>query len=188
MVTKKKEQKKRHSKNSREYFRINQKITAPKVQLVGSDITVGIYNHAEALAIARKKGLDLVEISNKGDIPICKVVDFAKFRYERKKVQKAKERANKVSMKEVRIAPTIGSHDFAFKKRHAVKFLESGASVRVQVFFRRKRDFYVHRELGKAQLQSLIEALEAHGGKLKQPIKLLGRQMFTIIDPPKKRS
>ncbi len=178
----------RYTRKQEEYFRINEKILASKVRLVGEGIAPDIYDISQALQIARGKGLDLIEISAKGDYPICKVMDFSKFKFEQKKIKKAKERTNKVPMKVIRIAPNIGTHDFDFKKRHAVKFLEEGASVRIEIFFKKARDFYVHRTLGEEQLHKLAQVLEESGGKLKHPIKLLGRQMFTIIDPVKKKN
>ena len=167
-------------------YRVNEAIRAPKVRLVGEGIQPGIYTQQEALRLAKNKELDLIQISDQGEVPVCKIMDFAKYCYERKKTQRLKDRAKKVTFKEVRIAPNIDDHDFAFKARHAVKFLTNGAVVRVYVFFKRKKDFYIYRNLAKERLNALIAILEEAGGKVKHEPKLLGRQIFTIIDPSKR--
>lgn len=135
--------------------------------------------------MAQDKRLDLVQISDKGDVPVCKIMDYSKFKYERKKQSRVKDRANKITIKEIRLPSNIGDHDFEFKKKHAINFLAHGDTVKAFIFFRKRRDFYVHKELAQERLKSFVETMEAEGGKSKAPIKLLGRQMFVIIEPPK---
>ena len=88
-------------------------------------------------------------------------------------------------MKEVRLAPNIGTHDLAFKQRHAINFLKEGASVKITLQFKRGRDFYVYQDKAKACINQFIKTLEEYGGYLKKPVKLLGRRMSAIVAPEK---
>ena len=118
--------------------RINSKIRVDKVRLVGDNIEVGIYPTRKALEIAEDQGLDLVEISPKADPPVCKIMDYKKFLYEQKKREKVlKAKATKVVIKEIRFGPQTDDHDYAFKKKHAEKFLKDGAKLKAFVFFKR---------------------------------------------------
>ena len=107
------------------------------MRVVGDNVNVGIYKLKDALAIADEQGLDLVEISPKAVPPVCKVMDYKKFLYEQKKREKAlKSKASKVVIKEIRFGPNTDDHDYEFKKKHAIKFLNDGAKLKAFVFFK----------------------------------------------------
>merc|ERR1711935_781353 len=117
--------------------RINKLITALEVRLVGSETEQGVYPLAKALAMAKSKELDLVEISPKAAPPVCKIIDYKKFLYDQKKKQKEiKAKAQKIVLKEIRFGPNTDDHDFEFKTKHARKFLEDGCKVKAFVFFK----------------------------------------------------
>ncbi|CAG0911723.1 unnamed protein product, partial [Cyprideis torosa] len=117
--------------------KINEKIEAPEVRLVGDNVETGIYPIRKAREIAQELGLDLVEISPKAKPPVCKIIEYKKFLYEKKKREKEiKSKAAKTVIKEIRFGPNTDDHDFDFKLRHAKSFLEEGAKVKAYVFFR----------------------------------------------------
>src|SRR6478672_5748567 len=116
--------------------RINHFIRVPQVRLVGDNIKVGVYPTNEAIKLAQEQGLDLVEISPNADPPVCKVVDYSKFKYEQKKKQKEiKAKTQKVVIKEIRFGPNTEEHDFNFKLKHAENFLKEGSKVKATVTF-----------------------------------------------------
>ncbi|MDT8394513.1 MAG: translation initiation factor IF-3 [Bacteroidales bacterium] len=162
---------------------INQFIKAPVVRVVGENLEPGIYNIKDALELADEQGLDLVEISPKASPPVCKIVDYKKFLYERKKKQKEiKAKTAKVVVKEIRLGPNIDDHDFDFKLKHAIKFLEDGAKVKVDVFF--KGRMIVYKEKGELVLLKFAQELEEYG-KVERLPKLEGKRMIMIIAPKK---
>jgi len=139
---------------------------------------------SKALAIADEQGLDLVEISPNAEPPVCKVVDYKKFLYDikkRKKLQKAN--ATKVVIKEIRFGPNTDEHDYEFKKKHAIKFLESGAKVKAYVFFKGRS--IIFKEQGEILLLRLAQDLEEYGKIEKMP-QLQGKRMTMFIQPKKK--
>ncbi|WP_082106633.1 translation initiation factor IF-3 [Kordia zhangzhouensis] len=164
--------------------RINRKITAPEVRLVGDNVEVGVYPTRKALAIADEQELDLVEISPKADPPVCKVMDYKKFLYEQKKREKSlKAKASKVTVKEIRFGPQTDDHDYEFKKKHAVKFLKEGAKLKAYVFFKGRSIIY--KDQGQILLLKLAQELEEYG-KVEQMPKLEGKRMTMFIAPKKK--
>jgi translation initiation factor IF-3 len=153
------------------------------VRVVGENIQVGIYNIKEALKMAEEQGLDLVEISPTANPPVCKIIDYKKFLYERKKKQKEiKARSAKVVVKEIRLGPNIDDHDFNFKLKHAIKFLQDGAKVKVDVFFKGRSIIY--KEKGEYVLLKFAAELEEYG-KVEQLPKLEGKRMIMVIAPKK---
>ena len=117
--------------------RINHLIRVPEVRLVGDNVEVGVYPTTKALQIAQGLGLDLVEISPQAVPPVCKAIDYNKFLYEKKKKEKeVKAKTAKSVMKEIRFGPNTDEHDFNFKVKHAIKFLEEGAKVKAYVHFK----------------------------------------------------
>ncbi|WP_298760531.1 translation initiation factor IF-3 [uncultured Psychroserpens sp.] len=163
--------------------KINSKIRAEKVRLVGDNVDVGIYSIKEALAIADEQGLDLVEISPKADPPVCKVMDYKKFLYEQKKREKAlKAKASKVTIKEIRFGPQTDDHDYEFKKKHAEKFLKDGAKLKAFVFFKGRS--IIFKEQGQILLLRLAQDLEELG-KVEQMPRLEGKRMTMFIAPKK---
>lgn len=133
--------------------------------------------------MAQDQGLDLVEISPTANPPVCKIVDYKKFLYERKKKQKElKAKSAKVVVKEIRLGPNIDDHDFNFKLKHAVKFLQDGAKVKVDVFFKGRSIIY--KEKGEYVLLKFAAELEEFG-KVEQLPKLEGKRMIMVLSPKK---
>ncbi len=146
-------------------------------------MAIGIYQIREALEIAEEQGLDLVEISPSANPPVCKVIDYKKFLYEQKKKQKEiKAKTAKVIVKEIRLGPNIDEHDFNFKLKHATKFLQDGAKVKVDVFFKGRSIIY--KEKGEIILLRFAQELIEYG-KVEQLPKLEGKRMIMIISPKK---
>jgi len=129
--------------------------------------------------------LDLVEISPKAKPPVCKIIEYKKFLYEQKKREKAlKSKATKVVIKEIRFGPNTDEHDFEFKKKHAVKFLDSGAKLKAYVFFKGRS--IVFKDQGQILLLRLAQELEEYGTVEQMP-KLEGKRMTMFIAPKKKK-
>ena len=163
--------------------RINEKITAHEIRLVGDNVEVGVYNLNKALSLAREMELDLVEISPKASPPVCKILEYKKFLYEQKKREKTlKSKATKVIIKEIRFGPQTDEHDYDFKKKHAIKFLTEGAKLKAFVFFKGRS--IVFKEQGQILLLRLAQDLEEYG-KVEQLPKLEGKRMIMFITPKK---
>ena len=160
---------------------INEHIRSPKIRLVGDNVEVGVYDLSEALKIADNQNLDLVEISPKADPPVCKVIDYKKFLYEKKKKEKEiKAKTAKTVIKEVRFTPNTDDHDFEFKANHAEKFLIEGAKVKAYVQFKGRGILF--KERGELMLLKLAQRLE-EAGILEQLPKLEGRRMIAFFAP-----
>lgn len=165
--------------------RINEKIRVPRVRLIGVDGSqLGIFAIADAQRIADDQDLDLVEVAPGSDPPVCRIMDFSKYKYEQDmKAKKARKHQTKVEIKEIKFRPKIGQHDYETKKKHVVRFLTAGAKVKVTIMFRGRE--MVHAERGLA----ILERLAADLGELAiieaQP-KIEGRNMFMLIAPTKK--
>ncbi|MEN0016615.1 MAG: translation initiation factor IF-3 [Bacteroidota bacterium] len=171
-------------KRQEEPYRVNHRIHAPTVRVVGDNVSAGIYPLKEALQVAQDQELDLVEISPKSDPPVCKVIDYAKFKYEQKRKKKEiKAKAHKVVVKEIRLGPNTDEHDFDFKLKHAVKFLQEGSKLKVYIHFSGRS--IIFRERGKLLLLKFTQALDDYG-KPEQLPKMEGRRMILIIMPVKK--
>ncbi|OSY87511.1 translation initiation factor IF-3 [Tenacibaculum holothuriorum] len=164
--------------------RINEKIKyVDEVRLVGEGIEQGVYPISKARALAEEQGLDLVEISPKAKPPVCKIIDYKKFLYEQKKREKAlKAKATKVVVKEIRFGPQTDEHDYEFKKKHAIKFLQDGAKLKAFVFFKGRS--IIFKEQGQILLLKLAQELEEYG-KVEQMPKLEGKRMIMFIAPKK---
>lgn len=161
--------------------RINQHIKADPIRLVGDNVTVGISSLEAALAEAKKQELDLVEISPKADPPVCKILDYSKFLYEKKKKEKEiKAKTAKTVIKEIRFTPNTDDHDFEFKAKHATKFLSDGYKVKAYVHFRGRS--IVFKDRGELLLLKFAERL-ADLGNIEQMPKLEGKRMFLFIAP-----
>ncbi len=153
------------------------------VRVVGDDIENGIYSLREAIAMAEAQHLDLVEISPTANPPVCKILDYKKFLFEQKKKQKEmKAKTAKIVVKEIRLGPNTDEHDFRFKLNHAIKFLEEGAKVKVDVFFRGRS--IVYKDQGELILLKFAQELEDYG-KVEQLPKLEGKRMIMIVSPKK---
>ncbi len=133
--------------------------------------------------MAIEQGLDLVEISPKAVPPVCKIIDYKKFMYEQKKREKSlKSKATKVIVKEIRFGPQTDEHDYEFKKKHAIKFLQDGAKLKAYVFFKGRS--IIFKEQGQILLLKLAQELEDYG-KVEQMPKLEGKRMIMFIAPKK---
>ncbi|WP_109829929.1 translation initiation factor IF-3 [Reichenbachiella versicolor] len=164
-----------------EPYKVNDKITAREVRVVGENVKVDVYSTKAALAMAREQSLDLVEISPNADPPVCKIIDYSKFKYEQKKKQKEiKAKAHKSVLKEIRFGPNTDDHDFNFKLNHATKFLSEGAKVKAYVHFVGRT--IVFKERGEILLLKFAQALEEHA-KVEQFPKLEGKRMFLMLAP-----
>jgi translation initiation factor IF-3 len=161
--------------------KINNRIQASQVRLVGENITVGVYSLAEALKIADAQEVDLVEISPNADPPVCRVVDYKKFLYEQKK-KKKEQKANqaKQDVKEIRFGPNTDEHDFEFKLKHAENFIQDGHKVRAYVFFKGRA--IVYKERGEVLLLQLAQKLQEIA-KVEQLPRLEGKKMFLMLSP-----
>lgn len=168
-----------------EHHRINRQIRVPEVRLVGDNIPEqGIYSIEKALELAREQDLDLVEISPKADPPVCRIIDYNKFLYQKKKKEKElKAKQQKTVIKEIRFTPNTDDHDFEFKSRHAEKFLQEGAKVKAYVQFRGRNIMF--KERGEFILLKLAKRLE-DVGVLEQLPKLEGRRMIAFLAPKPK--
>jgi len=138
----------------------------------------------EALDIAYSQSLDLVEISPQASPPVCKIMEYQKYLYELKKKQKEiKAKSAKISIKEIRLGPNTDEHDFNFKVKHAISFLQEGNKVKVDVFFKGRSIMY--KDQGEVMLKNFAIACEDYG-KPEQPPKLEGKRMIIILSPTKK--
>jgi len=153
------------------------------VRVVGDEIETEVMSIQEALRLADRMELDLVEISPNADPPVCKVIDYQKFLYQQKKKQKEiKAKAAKVVVKEIRFGPNTDDHDYNFKLRHAIKFLEEGAKVRAYVFFKGRSILF--KEQGEVLLLRFANDLEEYG-KVEQLPRLEGKRMIISFSPKK---
>ena len=144
---------------------------------------MGVYPLQKALQKANELELDLVEISPNAAPPVCKIIDYKKFLYEQKKREKVmKANASKVVLKEIRFGPQTDEHDYEFKKKHAIKFLEEGAKLKAFVFFKGRS--IVFKEQGHILLLRLAQDLEDYG-KVEQLPKLEGKRMIMLMNPKK---
>ncbi|PIY30521.1 MAG: translation initiation factor IF-3 [Bacteroidetes bacterium CG_4_10_14_3_um_filter_42_6] len=163
--------------------RINQRITATVVRLVGDNVESGILPLRDALNLAEEQALDLVEISASASPPVCRIMDYKKFLFEQKKKQKEmKAKTAKVIIKEIRLGPNTDEHDFNFKLKHAENFLKEGAKVKVDVFFKGRSIIY--KDKGEYILLRFAQELEEFG-KVESLPKLEGKRMIMILTPKK---
>jgi len=152
---------------------------------VGDNVEVGVYSTPEALKIAQDQGLDLVEISPTANPPVCKVIDYNKFLYDKKKKEKEMKAKSKTSeVKEIRFTPNTDDHDFEFKSKHAEKFLKDGNKVKAYVQFKGRAIQFKDR--GELLLLKFAERL-AEVGSLEHMPKLEGKRMHAIMIPKGKK-
>jgi translation initiation factor IF-3 len=156
-------------------------IRVPQVRLVGDNIEVGVYSIQEALKMAQEQQLDLVEISPNADPPVCKIIDYNKFLYEKKKKEKEMKAKSKASeVKEIRFTPNTDDHDFDFKAKHAEKFLKEGNKVKAYVQFKGRAIQF--KERGELLLLKFAERL-GDAGVLEGMPKMEGKRMLAIWAP-----
>lgn len=177
-------------------FKMNGDIRVPDIRLVGDnldevsqvagkEIEPGIYPTRTARNWAEDLGLDLVMISPNADPPVCRIIEFNKFLYnKRKKEKEIKANTSKTVIKEIRFGPNTDEHDFEFKVKHAQKFLEEGSKVKSYVHFRGRT--IVFKERGELLLLKMLKELEEYGAAESLP-KMEGRRMIVMIAPKKKK-
>jgi translation initiation factor IF-3 len=165
--------------------RLNNEITAPEVRLIRDNAEPIVCSLAEALRMAGEQGVDLVEISPNAVPPVCRIIDYKKFLYEKKKKDKEqKAKAKQSEVKEIRFTPNTDDHDFDFKSKHAEKFLQDGDKVKCYVQFKGRAIMF--QERGELLLLKFAERL-AEVGSLESMPKMEGRRMIAIFTPKKKK-
>ncbi len=162
--------------------RVNREITTQSIRLVDHNGNmVGVVSVAEALVMAEKAGLDLVEISPTASPPVCKILDYGKYRYEiQKKAHEARKKQKVVVVKEIKLRPMIDKHDLEIKMRNTLSFLEEGDKVRITLRFRgREMD---HSEIGMKVIQQVQTTLAEHA-KIEQAPRIEGKQISMLVGP-----
>ena len=171
----------RFRKEQQQEHRTNHMIRVPQVRLVGDNVEVGVYSIQEAIKMAQEQQLDLVEISPNADPPVCKIIDYNKFLYEKKKKEKEMKAKSKASeVKEIRFTPNTDDHDFDFKAKHAEKFLKEGNKVKAYVQFKGRAIQF--KERGELLLLKFAERL-GDSGVLEGMPKMEGKRMLAIWAP-----
>lgn len=165
--------------------RINELIKVPEVRLVGENIEPGVYPTRKALDLALGQALDLVEISPNAVPPVCRIIDYNKFLYEKKRKEKEiKAKSKQVEVKEIRFTPNTDDHDFEFKAKHAINFLQDGNKVKAFVMFRGRS--IVFKERGELLLLQFAQKLEEVAVVEQLPL-LEGKRMMMVLAPKKKK-
>lgn len=162
-------------------LRINHRIRVPEIRVILDEEQLGIMPTHEALRLAEEKGLDLVEISPRAFPPVCRIMDYGKYKYEEaKKKQQARKRASTVETKEIKFRPKTEEHDMAFKVKHVRRFLEGGNKVRLAVVFRGRE--ITHPKTGMAVLNRVVE-LCSDIATVEATPNMEGRRMIMVIAP-----
>jgi translation initiation factor IF-3 len=161
---------------------VNQDINAESIRVVGDDgEMLGVMSVDQALAKAEEIGLDLVEISPNSDPPVCKILDYGKFKYQaQKKANEARKKQKIIEVKEIKMRPSIERHDYDVKMRAINKFLDEGDKVKVTIRFRGRE--FLHQELGMQMLQRVRDEIEEKA-KVEAVPKMEGRQMVMVVAP-----
>jgi len=165
---------------------VNRRIRVPEVRLIGADGSqLGVYITSKALELAEKDGLDLVEVSPTAKPPVCKIMDYGKFKYQQtKKTKESKKHQAVVVLKEIKFRPMTDDHDLDFKIRNIIRFLDEGNKVKATVVFRGREMAY--REGGKKVLEYVLEQTKEKA-TMEVPPKMEGRQMMMILTPGNKK-
>jgi translation initiation factor IF-3 len=163
---------------------VNDRIRIPRVRVVGADgQQVGIIDTSEALEMAQQQDLDLVEVAPQANPPVCKIMDYGKFKYEQDiRQREARKKQSNVVVKEMKMRPKIDTHDYETKKGHVVRFLRQGAKVKVTIMFRGRET--ARSELGRRLLDLLAEDV-SEIARVETPPKLDGRNMTMVLNPLK---
>ncbi|SMC96745.1 bacterial translation initiation factor 3 (bIF-3) [Primorskyibacter flagellatus] len=161
---------------------MNERIRAPEIRLIGAEgENVGVVTPARAMEMAADVGLDLVEISPNANPPVCKIMDFGKFKYEQQKREsEARKKQKTIDVKEVKFRPNTDTHDYDVKMRNVFRFLEGGDKVKVTLRFRGRE--MAHQNLGRGLLERIAEDAK-EVGKVENMPKMEGRQMIMMIGP-----
>ncbi len=163
--------------------RINEQIRAKEVRIVGDDIESAVYPIAQALKLAEEHDADLVEISPNAVPPVCRIIDYSKFLYQlKKRAKEQKAKQVKVNVKEIRFGPQTDEHDYNFKLKHAIGFLQDGDKVKAYVFFKGRSILF--KEQGEVLLLRFANDLEEYA-KVEQMPLLEGKRMTISLSPKK---
>jgi len=165
-------------------LRVNERIRAREVRLIDENgAQVGIVSFREALETARSRGLDLIEVSPTANPPVCRIMDYGKYKYEMgKRDREAQRKQRMTEIKGIRMRPAIDDHDFDFKCKNALKFLKAGNKVKITVIFRSRE--FTHPEFAREALNKLAEAAKEEGvGTIEKPAAMEGRAMTMILAP-----
>jgi translation initiation factor IF-3 len=162
--------------------RLNHRIRVPEVRVIDSEGTaLGILDTREALSMAREAGMDLVEIAPTAQPPVCKILDYGKYKYEQSKKQKeAKKKAHTVDVKGIRMRYGTEAHDLEYRVKDTIRFLQEGNKVQVTLIFRGRE--VSHPEIGRAQLEKLAQ-LVSEAGTVERPPVLEGKRMTLLLTP-----
>lgn len=162
--------------------RVNERIRDAEIRLIGADgENVGVVSGVRALEMAEEAGLDLVEISPNANPPVCKIMDFGKYKYEtQKREAEARKKQKIIDVKEVKFRPNTDKHDYDVKMRNVFRFLEDGDKVKITLRFRGRE--MAHQDLGRTLLQRIAADVDGLG-KVENMPKMEGRQMIMIIGP-----
>ena len=163
---------------------MNERIRAREIRVIDDDgAQLGIMTPREALAIARERGIDLIEVAPQAQPPVCKIMDYGKFKYEQAKREKESAKKHKQSeLKGIQMFPNIEEHDFVVKVRNAIKFLEDGDKVKITIRFKGRQ--ITHPEFGRQQLDKIV-TMTAGVGQVEKPAAMEGRMMTMILSPVK---
>ncbi len=169
--------------NLKGQHRINEQIRAKEVRIVGDDIESAVYPIQQALRMAEDHGADLVEISPNAVPPVCRIIDYSKFLYQlKKRAKEQKAKQVKVNVKEIRFGPQTDDHDYNFKLKHAIGFLQDGDKVKAYVFFKGRSILF--KEQGEVLLLRFANDLEEYA-KVEQMPLLEGKRMTISLSPKK---
>ncbi len=168
-------------------LRINKNIRVREVRLIDDEgDQKGIIPTEEALKLAGEAGLDLVEVSPNANPPVCKLLDYGKFKFEQeKKIKESKKKQKSVRLKEIRMQPKIDKHDLQFKTKHIDEFLKEGNKVKVTVRFRGRE--LAHKELGKVVLDRILDLLGEDAYNMDKTAAMEGRTMSMYLSPGSKK-
>lgn len=166
----------------KKFIRINERIRVPQVRLIGPDGgQLGVMPTHKAQELANQNELDLVEVAVNANPPVCRIIDFSKFKYDQeKKEREAKKHQKQGRLKEIRLKPNIDDHDYATKVKHAIEFLKRKDKVKVSLFFRGRQ--MEHLDLGRKVLDKFIIDTQ-NDGQIEREPNLEGRVMFFVIAP-----
>ena len=169
--------------NLKNQYRVNEQIRAREVRIVGEDVESIVMPLNKALALAEEKELDLVEISPNATPPVCRLIEYSKFLYQlKKRAKEQKAKQVKIEVKEIRFGPQTDEHDYNFKLKHAISFLQDGDKVKAYVFFKGRSILF--KEQGEVFLLRFANDLEEYGKVDMMPV-LEGKRMTIMLSPKK---
>jgi translation initiation factor IF-3 len=164
------------------YIRVNERIVAKTLRVIGpAGEQLGIFPKDLALKRADEVELDLVEVAPQANPPVCRIMDFSKYRYEQEKREReAKKHQRQTQLKEIRFSPRIDPHDYATKLKHVMEFLEKKHKVRIRMFFRGRE--FAHKDLGNRVIERLVQDIAKVGRIDKEPM-MLGKALILVLGP-----